>query len=142
MPDSVPPMRRRLRPRCFRIGAIFVRSGSRSGEFTSNDSSASPTKSAGTRAGSVVVRTVTTLAVAAAGVCDTAVVAEPVAPTPRDDTVHPTSAPAHFVAAGVGDFTLRSLALELGTSHQLLLYHFGSRDGVARAALARIQQAV
>jgi AcrR family transcriptional regulator len=48
----------------------------------------------------------------------------------------------HFVAAGVGDFTMRSLAGELGTSHQLLMYHFGSRDDVARAALARIQQAV
>jgi AcrR family transcriptional regulator len=48
----------------------------------------------------------------------------------------------HFVDAGVGDFTMRSLASALGTSHQLLMYHFGSRDDIARAALARIQQAV
>lgn len=48
----------------------------------------------------------------------------------------------HFVAAGVADLTLRSLAAELDTSHQLLMYHFGNREDLLRAALARIQDAV
>ena len=48
----------------------------------------------------------------------------------------------HFVGAGVADFTLRSLASDLDTSHQLLMYHFGNREHLLRAALARIQGAV
>jgi AcrR family transcriptional regulator len=48
----------------------------------------------------------------------------------------------HFVAAGVSNFTLRSLAADLGTSHQLLMYHFGSRADLMRAVLAHIQAAV
>jgi AcrR family transcriptional regulator len=42
---------------------------------------------------------------------------------------------------GVGDISLRALAAELGTSHRMLIYHFGSRDGllveVVRAVEAR-----
>jgi AcrR family transcriptional regulator len=48
----------------------------------------------------------------------------------------------HFVARGIADFTLRSLAADLGTSHQLLMYHFGAREDLMRAALDRIQHAV
>ena len=48
----------------------------------------------------------------------------------------------HFVGAGIADFTLRSLAMELGTSHQLLMYHFGGREDLMRAALGRIQRDV
>jgi AcrR family transcriptional regulator len=36
-----------------------------------------------------------------------------------------------YVAAhGVGDLTLRGLAAVLGTSHRMLIYHFGSREGL------------
>ena len=31
---------------------------------------------------------------------------------------------------GVGDLSLRGLAAALGTSHRMLIYHFGSREGL------------
>jgi AcrR family transcriptional regulator len=31
---------------------------------------------------------------------------------------------------GVGEISLRALATELGTSHRMLIYHFGSREGL------------
>lgn len=33
-----------------------------------------------------------------------------------------------FVAGGVGDRSLRDVAAAIGTSHRMLLHHFGSRD--------------
>ncbi|HET6652223.1 MAG TPA: helix-turn-helix domain-containing protein [Nocardioides sp.] len=51
----------------------------------------------------------------------------------------------HFGRHGIGDTSLRGLAEALGTSHRMLIYHFGSRDGllveVTRAVEAR-QRAV
>ena len=47
-----------------------------------------------------------------------------------------------FVTHGIADFSLRSLAVDLGTSHQLLMYHFGSREQLLRGALDRIQARV
>jgi AcrR family transcriptional regulator len=45
---------------------------------------------------------------------------------------------------GVGDISLRELASGIGTSHRMLIYHFGSKDGllveVARRVEARQQQ--
>jgi AcrR family transcriptional regulator len=47
----------------------------------------------------------------------------------------------HFVADGMGDLSLRKIAAAIGTSHRMLLYHFGSKDGllleVVRAVDAR-----
>ena len=47
----------------------------------------------------------------------------------------------HFVADGLGDLSLRKIAAALGTSHRMLLYHFGSKNGllveVVRAVEAR-----
>jgi len=47
----------------------------------------------------------------------------------------------HFVADGLGDLSLRKIAGAIGTSHRMLLYHFGSKDGllleVVRAVEAR-----
>lgn len=47
----------------------------------------------------------------------------------------------HFVADGLGDLSLRKIATAIGTSHRMLLYHFGSKDGllleVVRAVEAR-----
>jgi AcrR family transcriptional regulator len=36
----------------------------------------------------------------------------------------------HVAERGVGDLSLRGLAAALGTSHRMLSYHFGSRDGL------------
>ena len=52
-----------------------------------------------------------------------------------------------YVAAhGIGDISLRALAAALGTSHRMLIYHFGSRHGllleVIRTAEARERAAV
>jgi AcrR family transcriptional regulator len=47
----------------------------------------------------------------------------------------------HFVAEGMGDLSLRKIAAAVGTSHRMLLYHFGSKNGllleVVRAVEAR-----
>ncbi len=41
------------------------------------------------------------------------------------------AAAVDYVAAnGVADHSLRSLAAALGTSHRMLIYHFGSREGL------------
>jgi AcrR family transcriptional regulator len=51
----------------------------------------------------------------------------------------------HLGRHGIGDTSLRGLAGALGTSHRMLIYHFGSREGllaeVTRAVEAR-QRAV
>lgn len=36
----------------------------------------------------------------------------------------------HFVADGLGDLSLRKIASAIGTSHRMLLYHFGSKNGL------------
>ena len=36
----------------------------------------------------------------------------------------------HVAQHGVGDLSLRALATALGTSHRMLIYHFGSREGL------------
>ena len=36
----------------------------------------------------------------------------------------------HVAQRGVGDLSLRALAAALGTSHRMLSYHFGSREGL------------
>jgi AcrR family transcriptional regulator len=41
---------------------------------------------------------------------------------------------------GVGDRSLRRLAEALGTSHRMLIYHFGSRDGLLAAVTARVEE--
>ena len=50
---------------------------------------------------------------------------------------------AHFSAEGLADQSLRRIAEAIGTSHRMLLYHFGSKDGllleVVRDVEARTQ---
>ena len=47
----------------------------------------------------------------------------------------------HFVTDGLGDLSLRKIAGAIGSSHRMLLYHFGSKSGllveVVRAVEAR-----
>jgi AcrR family transcriptional regulator len=49
----------------------------------------------------------------------------------------------HFTADGLADQSLRRIAEAIGTSHRMLLYHFGSKDGllleVVREVEARTQ---
>lgn len=42
---------------------------------------------------------------------------------------------AWFVEHGVGDTSLRTVAAGVGTSHRMLHYHFGSRDGLLAAVV-------
>jgi len=56
-------------------------------------------------------------------------------------------AAVEYVAAhGIGELTLRQLAAALGTSHRMLVYHFGSKEGllveVIREVEARQRQAL
>jgi AcrR family transcriptional regulator len=52
----------------------------------------------------------------------------------------------HVAAHGIGDLSLRQLAAALGTSHRMLVYHFGSKEGllveVIRTVEARQRQAL
>ncbi|GIJ31429.1 TetR/AcrR family transcriptional regulator [Verrucosispora sp. WMMD703] len=45
---------------------------------------------------------------------------------------------AYFAANGVGDTSLRTLAAEIGTSHRMLIYHFGSREGLLTAMVEAV----
>ena len=44
----------------------------------------------------------------------------------------------HALDAGIADLSLRQIAAAIGTSHRMLIYHFGSREGL----LAAVTQAV
>jgi len=46
----------------------------------------------------------------------------------------------HFARHGVGDTSLRALAEAIGTSHRMLIYHFGSRDGLLAAVVDTVEQ--
>jgi AcrR family transcriptional regulator len=46
----------------------------------------------------------------------------------------------HFAEHGVGDTSLRALAEAIGTSHRMLIYHFGSRDGLLAAVVGSVEQ--
>ena len=42
---------------------------------------------------------------------------------------------------GIADLSLRDIAGAIGTSHRMLLYHFGSREGLLAAVTAAVEQA-
>lgn len=46
---------------------------------------------------------------------------------------------AHVAASGLVDQSLRDLATGIGSSHRMLLYHFGSRAGLVAAIAARVE---
>lgn len=48
---------------------------------------------------------------------------------------------AYVMERGVSDLSLRPLAAAIGTSPRVLLYLFGSKDGLVRAVLARAREA-
>jgi AcrR family transcriptional regulator len=47
----------------------------------------------------------------------------------------------HMQDAGVSDLSLRELAAAIGTSHRMLLYHFGSREGLLVAVVQQVEEA-
>ena len=46
---------------------------------------------------------------------------------------------AQFAEYGVGDTSLRALAEAIGTSHRMLIYHFGSREGLLAAVVDAVE---
>jgi len=60
-------------------------------------------------------------------------------PSPREELLG--RAVAWFAEHGVGDTSLRSLAAGIGTSHRMLNYHFGSRDGLLGAVVEAVERA-
>jgi AcrR family transcriptional regulator len=45
-----------------------------------------------------------------------------------------------FAVGGVGDRSLRGIAAAIGTSHRMLLHHFGSRDAMLVAIVAEVER--
>lgn len=45
----------------------------------------------------------------------------------------------HFAEHGVADQSLRAIATALGTSHRMLIYHFGSREGLLVEVVAAVE---
>jgi AcrR family transcriptional regulator len=45
-----------------------------------------------------------------------------------------------FAAGGVGDRSLRDVAEAVGTSHRMLLHHFGSRDAILVAIVEEVER--
>ena len=41
---------------------------------------------------------------------------------------------------GVSDLSLRELAAAIGTSHRMLIYHFGSKEGLKSAIVRRVEE--
>jgi AcrR family transcriptional regulator len=60
------------------------------------------------------------------------------APTGRDALLE--RAIGHFAAQGIGDTSLRALAEAIGTSHRMLIYHFGSREGLLAAVVDAVEE--
>jgi AcrR family transcriptional regulator len=47
----------------------------------------------------------------------------------------------HVLAHGLGDLSLRELATAIGTSHRMLIYHFGSKEGLIVAVIQTVEEA-
>jgi len=46
----------------------------------------------------------------------------------------------HLVSAGTADLSLRQLAAAVGSSHRMLLYHFGSSENLMEAVVLEVEQ--
>ncbi len=47
---------------------------------------------------------------------------------------------AEFAKGGIGDRSLRDIAAAVGTSHRMLLHHFGSRDDLLIAVVTEVER--
>ena len=63
--------------------------------------------------------------------------AEGAAATPRGRLL--AGAIDHFGRNGIGDTSLRGIAEALGTSHRMLIYHFGSREGLLAEVTSEVE---
>ena len=50
------------------------------------------------------------------------------------------AAVAHAMEHGIADLSLRELAAAIGTSHRMLLYHFGTREGLLVAVTDAVEE--
>ncbi|GAB3932310.1 TetR/AcrR family transcriptional regulator [Kribbella albertanoniae] len=46
----------------------------------------------------------------------------------------------YFAKNGIGDASLRGIAAGIGTSHRMLIYHFGSREGLLAEVVRTVEQ--
>jgi AcrR family transcriptional regulator len=46
----------------------------------------------------------------------------------------------HLQTSGLGDQSLRQIAEAVGTSHRMLVYHFGSREGLLAAVVGEVER--
>ena len=58
---------------------------------------------------------------------------------PRDRLL--AAAVEQAIRGGIADLSLRELAAAIGTSHRMLLYHFGSREGLLVAVAQAVEEA-
>jgi AcrR family transcriptional regulator len=49
------------------------------------------------------------------------------------------AAVAHAMTVGIAELSLRELAAAIGTSHRMLIYHFGSREGLLLAVTQAVE---
>jgi AcrR family transcriptional regulator len=68
------------------------------------------------------------------------------AATPTETAARPrerllAAAVDHVLEHGLTDLSLRELAAAIGTSHRMLLYHFGSKEGLVVAIIRTVEQA-
>src|SRR4051794_4892498 len=47
----------------------------------------------------------------------------------------------HIATRGISDLSLRELAAAIGTSHRMLIHHFGGREGLLVAVVQAVEQA-
>jgi AcrR family transcriptional regulator len=50
------------------------------------------------------------------------------------------AAVSHALSGGIADLSLRELAAAIGTSHRMLIYHFGSRQGLLAAVTKEVEE--
>lgn len=60
------------------------------------------------------------------------------APSRRDQLLR--AAVEHLAEHSVDSQSLRGIAASIGTSHRMLIYHFGSRDGLLSEVVATVEQ--
>lgn len=49
------------------------------------------------------------------------------------------AAVTYFAVHGIADHSLRAIAAGIGTSHRMLIYHFGSREGLLTEVVAAVE---
>jgi AcrR family transcriptional regulator len=59
-------------------------------------------------------------------------------PSARDRLLH--DAIAYVAEHGLADLSLRRLAAAIGTSHRMLIYHFGSKEGLVVAVIRAVEE--